>query len=570
MKAMKIAGTTLFYVVLVWILVIILFGSVLYMGYTRNVNDLQQLMLNEAKRLTDIVTVSTAVGIDALEDIEYLIANRLLDNARHIDRLSSEKLPSAESLSSIAFEHDLHTIEILDKTGNIVVRNNFSEKSPDLSRESYEKAIDSVLSGVSNGEFIGFDTKSYSIGFQRGVIMPRGDGGAVIIITTFDKMQEFRKSFGLGTLGTLFNGISRDEGVSYIVLQDTLGIVVASPNVSEITRIKKDPFLVNAYDKGWDYRTIRVDGEGILEVVSPLVMYENDYGLLRIGLNTFVIEEITQRTTRHFIILFAISIFSGAFLFLYVMLRQNYMILNNEHDNILKEVKSMEEETRRSERLASMGYLAAGVAHEIRNPLNSISLIVQQLKGEIKHGDKENEHIVMLSTVGNEITRISSIIEHFLRYAKLPDLSLSSSSLENLISEVLSIVEITAESNKITINSEIESGITCELDKDQLKQAIVNIVLNAVDEIKHDGHITIKAGKYDNNISFRIEDSGKGIDKDILPKIFDPFFTTKDSGNGLGLSEVHRIVTAHGGRITAENAEDYGAVFTIKIPCGES
>ncbi|MFC1538124.1 sensor histidine kinase [Candidatus Latescibacterota bacterium] len=567
---MKIAGTTLFYVISVWILVIVLFGSVLYMGYSRNVTDLQQLMLNEAKRLTDIVTVSTAVGIDALEDIEYLIANRLLDNARHIDRLSTEKQPSAESLSRIAREHDLHTIEIIDKSGNIVVRNNLTDDKPVISGDIFTKAIDSVISGVSSGEFIGFDTKKQSANFQRGVIIPRNDGGAVLIITTFEKMQEFRKSFGLGILGTLFNGISIDEGVSYIVLQDTLGIVVASPNVSEITKIKKDPFLVNAYGNRWDYRIIRVDGERILEVVSPIVMNENDYGLLRIGLTTFAVDEITQRTIRHFIILFVISIFSGAFLFLYVMLRQNYMILNNEHDNILKEVKLMEEDTRRTERLASMGYLAAGVAHEIRNPLNSISLIVQQLKGEIRQGDNEKEHLGMLSTVGNEIMRISLIIEHFLRYAKPPELSLSAISLEDLVTEVLSVVEINAESNKITINTEVDSSITCDLDNDQLKQAIVNIVLNAMDEIKHDGLITIKAGKYDNSIFFRIEDSGKGIDKDILPKIFDPFFTTKDGGNGLGLSEVHRIVTAHEGKITAENAENHGAVFTIHIPCGES
>ncbi len=566
---MKIVRTNIVYISIVWILIIVLLGSVLYISYSRNVKDLRQLMVNEAQRLADIVTVATAVGIDALEDIEYLTAFRLLDNARFIDRISynnSYNVLTADSLAFIAREHDLYAIEILDKNGNTIVQSGPSRDERDLFRNMYSNEIESVLTGESRGEFLGFDKKRYKSGMQKGVVLRRNEGGAVIIQTGMDKMLEYRKSFGLGTLGTLFNGISKDKGVSYIVLQDTLGIVVASPNVSEITRIGRDPFLVEAFREGWGYRTIQVNDEEILEVVSSLVMNERNHGLLRIGLTTHAIEDIKQRAVRHFIILFTVSLFSGAFLLLYVILRQNYMILNKEHDRILKEVKVMEEETRRSERLASMGNLAAGVAHEIRNPLNSINLIIQQLKEELYTDRQAEEHRSMLSTVGNEITRISAIIEHFLRFARPPELSLMTIPLDQLISEVLGVVEVKARMNHISISTFVEPDVKCFCDADQIKQALVNIVLNAIEEVQKDGKITIHAGKQNTMIYFQIGDSGGGMDTEILPKIFDPYFTTKDSGMGLGLSEVFRIVTAHGGKIFAENSTNNGAVFSIRLP----
>ena len=134
----------------------------------------------------------------------------------------------------------------------------------DRFREIYSREIESILSGTSSGEFIGFDKDRHKSDKHKGVVLSRRDGGAVVIETSMEKMLEYRQSFGIGILGTLFNGISKDEGVSYIVLQDTLGIVAASPNISEMTRIKSDPFLIDAYTSGWGYRTLQIDNEEIL------------------------------------------------------------------------------------------------------------------------------------------------------------------------------------------------------------------------------------------------------------------------------------------------------------------
>jgi len=392
--------------------------------------------------------------------------------------------------------------------------------------------------------------------------------------TDSKKMLEFRKAVGLGTL---FREIGSHEGIRYVVLQDTLGIVAASEGVTEMTRINDDSFLVRAGKGDWGVRTIRSGGEGILEVVHPLIVDEVNLGLIRLGLSTAAIDNIRHRALRQFLILFIASVISGAFVFFFAILRQNYLILNAEHDRILQDVRLMEEQTLRSERLTSMGLLAAGVAHEIRNPLNSISIITQRLKSEFTSTRDEQEYTGLLSTVSREIARISSIVENFLRYARPPKLVLSGVRVGELVSEILDIIGEKARKGGITVTMEIESGLTCTCDADQMKQAVLNIVLNALDASHEHGTIMISArDKIEtglkpvctHEIVLEVRDSGNGIPEDILPKIFDPYFTTKPGGTGLGLSEVHRIVTAHGGKVTAGNAQDGGAVFSITIPAG--
>jgi len=175
----------------------------------------------------------------------------------------------------------------------------------------------------------------------------------------------------------------------------------------------------------------------------------------------------------------------------------------------------------------------------------------------------------MLSTVGNEITRIGAIIEHFLRYARPQVLSKTETDLDTLIGDVLNIVKLRAERKNIAIVSEVRKNTVCQCDTDQIKQALVNIILNAIEAIGENGTITVRAGCVKNVCEFSVEDTGGGIDGEILARIFDPYFTTRDNGTGLGLSEVHRIVTAHDGRIRAANTDSGGAVFTIELPLGE-
>lgn len=547
----------------IWFLSFLLLGTALLVGYRRSVTSLNQLMRSEAQTLMDVVSVSAAASIDALDEVEYLNAERLLDNAWFISRSMWKEVPPVETLRDIASANTLHRISVFDREGRMILEAGPGEGENTIYPESYRRAVDSVAKGEEDAMVMGFMEGRYYTGKQYGVAVARPGGGAVVVDTDPARMLEFRKSVGLGTI---FRDLGLREGIRYIVLQDTLGIVAASQGISEMTRIADDPFLMKALTGSPGSRISPFGGEQVLEVVRQLVVDETKLGILRIGLSTATVDALRERAFRQFLFLLIAAGLSGAFLIVYAVLRQNYQLLNTEHDRILGEVRLMEEEQRRAERLTSMGRLAAGVAHEIRNPLNSVSIIVQRLKAEFAPTENGEEYKSLLSTVRSEIARIGNIIEAFLRYARPPKLEIARMDLGVLVSDVLSVVGEKARMNHIAVTADIPSGMKLLCDADQLKQAFLNIMLNALDASGENGTVTISARHDDHGICIDIADSGPGIPENVMPNIFDPYFTTKKSGTGLGLSEVHRIITAHGGGITAANAPSGGAVFTLRLP----
>jgi len=561
---MKITRVGTGNIVFIWGLVFFLLAFTLFYGYRRNASYLEKLMRSEAQTLIDIAAVSSEASIRALDEVEYLNAERLLDNASFIERMLRERNPSLGSLEEIAEENGLHRITILDRNGRTTARFETTGESAETeSSREYEQAVSSVLKGEQEAGVFGFMEGSYYQGKRYGVVIRREGGGAVAVDADPDRMLEFRRTVGLGTI---LRDIGVREGVRYIALQDTLGIVAASPGISEMTRISDDPFLLAAYQGKPDSRIVGKGKDRLLEVASPLTANGTHLGLLRIGLSTSSTDAIKRQALRQFLALLIAAAFSGAFLVVYAVLRQNYLLLDAEHDRILSEVRLMEEERRRSERLTSMGRLAGGVAHEIRNPLNAVSIIVQRLKAEFSPAENQDEYISLISTVRDEITRIGSIIEAFLRYARPPKLEFGLAHMEDIVNEAINVLSGKARLHRVSFQADITPGLACRCDPNQFKQALLNIMLNALDAIGEDGGITIQARREGAGTTITIADTGNGIPEEAMASIFDPYFTTKENGTGLGLSEVHRIVTAHGGQVTVANAPSGGAVFTIILP----
>ena len=389
------------YIVLVWVLIILLLGTVLLAGYIRNMTDLRLLMRNEADQLIEIVTLSAQASIHSLDKIEDLTARRLLENARLLAHLAETRRIEGAGLEQIMLQNDLSYIEILDPGGSPAVSASLSGETARYP-ESLREAKTRVLEKRSDEELIGFGEGAYYTGQVFGVVVSRPGGGAVAVATRSDEMLEFRRAIGLGTL---FAEIGTRAGVHYIVLQDTLGIVSASRNVTAMDRIVDDPFLVLASAGGQNTRRYIGMGDPVFEIVEPFVVDNVNLGLLRIGLDIRTYESIRANAIRQFLILFLAAVISGAFMIIFVIIRQNYRILDREHDRILMNVRRMEEETRRSERLASMGKFAGGVAHEIRNPLNAVSIITQRLASEFSPSQGAEEYRAFLNTIGAEIKR---------------------------------------------------------------------------------------------------------------------------------------------------------------------
>ena len=216
-----------------------------------------------------------------------------------------------------------------------------------------------------------------------------------------------------------------------------------------------------------------------------------------------------------------------------------------------------------SEKLAALGYLSAGMAHEIRNPLNSISLFVQLLKG----GITEPEKFEYCEKIFKEIDRIDGILGKLLHASKRPVSAQVSVNLDRIITEVLELFSPQTELNNIGVELDFRRiPPPIKADRTEIEHIFINLFLNAIDEMSGKGTLMIQLDHDDQNISVRISDTGKGIPKEDLSSIFDPFFTTKSSGTGMGLAVVRRIVNTCKGKIAVERSDGSGTTFRVTFP----
>jgi two-component system sensor histidine kinase HydH len=234
----------------------------------------------------------------------------------------------------------------------------------------------------------------------------------------------------------------------------------------------------------------------------------------------------------------------------------------------LSEIKQLEEKVRRSEKLAAIGKLAAGVAHEIRNPLSSIRGFAQYLQRSLKNHPQEQEYA---ETMVLEVDRINTVVSDLLTIARPIEAELSPTDVTELIEHSIRLVQADARSRNVNIELNISDLSKIPLDSNQMTQAILNLLLNALQAVNSGGRIEVGA-ELDPSVSrlkIWVEDNGSGITADQKDKIFDPFFTTREKGTGLGLAIVHKIVENHNGEIHLESpphGEEKGTRITLSIP----
>jgi PAS domain S-box-containing protein len=234
----------------------------------------------------------------------------------------------------------------------------------------------------------------------------------------------------------------------------------------------------------------------------------------------------------------------------------------------ITELKRYEEEAKRAERLSALGNLAAGVAHEIRNPLNAISITVQRLKSEFVPQKDQGEYISFIKTVLDEIKRLDDIINQFLSLAKAQKLSLVKTDINQLLDEVTNIVTLEAGEKNVRVKLLTDRLPEVSIDPGEMKKALLNIMLNGVQAMPSGGELKIRANLDHSQkaLIIQITDSGTGISRENLSKIFQPYFSTKEKGTGLGLAIAYRIITDHKGKIEVESIIGKGTTFTLSIP----
>lgn len=227
----------------------------------------------------------------------------------------------------------------------------------------------------------------------------------------------------------------------------------------------------------------------------------------------------------------------------------------------LTRLKGMEERLKRADRLAAVGQLASGMAHEIRNPLASISGSVQLL---MEGRDTSEEDRRLMRIVVREADRLSALLTDFLVFAHPSPPELSEVDVSLLMDELADMASADPRFGGIEIRREYPSGVNMLLDRQKLHQALWNLAINAAEAMDGKGVVTLGLAPAGGEVY--VEDTGPGIPEQIRGKIFNPFFTTKDRGTGLGLATVHKIVEAHGGSIEVAAGRSSGARFTIRLP----
>jgi two-component system sensor histidine kinase HydH len=231
----------------------------------------------------------------------------------------------------------------------------------------------------------------------------------------------------------------------------------------------------------------------------------------------------------------------------------------------LGEVRRLQDEVRRKEKLAAIGGLAAGVAHEIRNPLSSIKGLASYFKNKFEENSDDKEAAgVMIQ----EVDRLNRVISELLEFARPTQLNPKSTDINELLEHSVRIIQQEATTKGVTIKLNLsQQQLFAEIDSDRFSQCLLNLYLNAFQAMDNGGQLTIENFITEESlIKIEIKDTGSGIHNEELNKIFDPYFTTKTQGTGLGLAIVHKIIEAHRGEIKVRSVPGHGTVFTIIIP----
>ncbi len=234
----------------------------------------------------------------------------------------------------------------------------------------------------------------------------------------------------------------------------------------------------------------------------------------------------------------------------------------------LREIRELQEKVRRSERLASLGRLASGIAHEIRNPLSSIKGFAQYFQGKLKPSSQDKGYADIMI---REVERLDRVIAGLLDFARPQEPHPESASIREILDHSLELLQSDLQEKEIEVQrSYDDGGINLNIDRDQITQAFINVFKNSLESMERGGKLRISVGQNRDKtmLEIKVSDTGRGISRENRSRIFDPFFSTKKKGTGLGLAITLKIIENHGGEISVDSSEGKGTTLGIFLPLG--
>ncbi len=509
---------------------------------TAALEEQAQMMMTLARRGLDNAALSWRVVEAGLEE-------RLLDNARLLERLDREGRLTPAILEQIARENDLHRINLFDREGRRLLSSHTFAGEPPV--QAPRRLLQPVLADSSGELVLGFRQRFFGAGQFFAVARHRRGGGAIVVHADAEALLAFRREIGAGSFIKL---IADNETIRYAVVQDSGGVLLASEGVTGMNAPAADPFLGRALSADSpQMRFTRYQDEEILEIAAPVHLNENAESLLRIGLSAASLHQ-AERTALWRIGISTLLLLLTGFLSVGALMRE------------LRLRRRAEEQRERQEQIAAMAHLASGVAHEIRNPLNAVSIIALRLDREFEPARESEEYHQLTGTLAAESRRINDIVSQFLQFARPAPLNRRPLRLDALVAHVAALLQGEASGFGVTLTSQCREVREVMADGDKLTQALINLVRNSLAACSTGGRIELTCAPRGDRILLSVTDDGAGIDAENLGKIFNLYFTTREGGSGLGLSIVQQIISQHEGSIEVESAPGRGTRFTITLP----
>lgn len=547
---------------------IIISFSVIEIRQSRN--DMLELMENQSHSLLEGLSSALENSLIINEEIEKESEEKLFDNAGYIKFLYEKRMVTNKLLEEFALSNNLFRINIFNSNGVKLFSSHSMTKNNFGSGADPKNVLSDIFEDETDTLVIGLRSSNNENNYRYAIAIAASDRSAIVLNADADNIIENRKKFGFGSL---LNKFASGANYLYAAVQDTAGIIAASTKISSLEEINRSEFLMTAMrDSSSAWRISTYNDKDIFEAVHPFSYDGKIIGLLRIGLSLENYDDINTRIFARTLIMGFVLLIFGSVLFSLVFLKQNFNILQDRYKSVeLLKNQIME----RNERLKATGMLASGVAHEIRNPLNTIGTIAQQLNTDFKPESDKEEYLHLTSLIYSEVKRINETIENFLRFAKPLKLTKSNFNLYSLLTD------LSLQFKKLTTDKEIKMEINCpsdievNWDKNQIKQVFINLIQNAIDSIASNdannsiasnGEIAISVSEKNKIITIELSDTGKGILKEDEKKIFDLYYSTKTNGNGIGLSIVNKIIAEHEGTISVSSEPNIKTTFLIELP----
>ncbi len=520
--------------------------------YKRELREIETLFKAHVDSLAALIREG-AREASASTSLIYEVTEDHLASTAHLIASSKEDIES--DADHLTLEHGVSLLVTADEQGTF---SGFFGKVPPEKRPAFvdwmTKNEEYLLVDDGLNETLGLACLRY-----------REDKGAVgIVCMEADKLSALRRETGIGPL--FKNVVQKD--VIYVALQDQDGVLAASPPNVRLSSWNEDAELKAALSDPSGRRATRLDEQGgrtIFEGLVPFQMADESTVLLRVGIDASVLASVQEQTTRRFmrtlLMVSAVSLMT-------VVLAGLLWIRSSRVEAAEKRLAKEREEKKHWE---TIGQMAATVAHEVRNPLNTIGMAAQRLKQEFAISDSERDEFdEMVGLLSSESDRVGRVVTGFLELGKPLVLDRKVVPIQEAINDAVLPSQMRAE--KEGKHLENVHGFTGELfiDKLRFRQMLSNVIDNALDSVGEQGHVWVETSSRGDEAVINIRDDGVGMNDKELLEVMKPFVSFKKSGTGLGLPLVKRIAEAHGGTLGITSAPKRGTTVELRIPLSTS